>query len=99
VDARFSLIVDGETASRRTPRGGDGDKHRARILPAPQYYDLLAPRCDIDVWRTTHHHRMDDAAAIVQWLCATGPKPHLDPLTPDHPAVCNSAASSSTYCR
>jgi trans-aconitate 2-methyltransferase len=61
----------------------DDDKHRARILPAQQYYDLLAPRCDVDVWRTTYHHRMDDAAAIVQWLRATGLKPYLDPLIPE----------------
>ena len=40
-------------------------------------------RCDVDVWRTTYHHRMDDAAAIVQWLRATGLKPYLDPLTPE----------------
>ncbi len=59
----------------------DGDKHRARILQAQQYYDLLAPSCEVDVWRTTYHHRMDDAAAIVQWLRATGLKPYLDPLT------------------
>jgi trans-aconitate 2-methyltransferase len=63
--------------------GDEGDKHRARILPAPQYYDLLAPQADVDVWRTTYHHRMDDAAAIVQWLRATGLKPYLDPLTPE----------------
>ncbi len=61
----------------------DDDKHRARILSAQQYYDLLAPRSDVDVWRTTYYHRMDDAAAIVQWLRATGLKPYLDPLTPE----------------
>ena len=61
----------------------DADKHRARILSAQQYYDLLTPRADVDVWRTTYHHRMDDAAAIVQWLRATGLKPYVDPLTPE----------------
>jgi len=61
----------------------DGDKHRARILPAQQYYDLLTPRADVDVWRTTYYHRMDDAAAIVQWLRATGLKPYVDPLAPE----------------
>jgi trans-aconitate 2-methyltransferase len=65
-----------------TPADAD-DKHRARILPAQQYYDLLAPRADVDVWRTTYYHRMDDAAAIVQWLRATGLKPYVDPLTPE----------------
>jgi trans-aconitate 2-methyltransferase len=61
----------------------DADKHRARILSAQQYYDLLTPRADVDVWRTTYHHRMDDAAAIVQWLRATGLKPYVDPLAPE----------------
>lgn len=61
----------------------DADKHRARILTPQQYYDLLAPQAEVDVWRTTYHHRMDDAAAIVQWLRATGLKPYLDPLTPE----------------
>jgi trans-aconitate 2-methyltransferase len=61
----------------------DGDQHRARILPAQQYYDLLALQADVDVWRTTYYHRMDDAAAIVQWLRATGLKPYVDPLAPD----------------
>jgi trans-aconitate 2-methyltransferase len=76
------LMRDTAAALLGTP-ADDGDKHRARILPAPQYYDLLAPSCDVDVWRTTYHHRMDDAAAIVQWLRATGLKPYLDPLTPE----------------
>jgi trans-aconitate 2-methyltransferase len=62
---------------------GDADKHRARILPAQHYYDLLTPQANVDLWRTTYHHRMDDAAAIVQWLRATGLKPYLDPLTPE----------------
>ena len=61
----------------------DGDKHRARILPAQQYYDLLTLQADVDVWRTTYYHRMDDAAAIVQWLRATGLKPYVDPLAPN----------------
>jgi trans-aconitate 2-methyltransferase len=61
----------------------DPDRHRARILPAQQYYDLLTPRAEVDLWRTTYHHRMDDAAAIVQWLRATGLKPYLDPLAPE----------------
>jgi len=59
----------------------EADAQRARILPAPRYYDLLTPQANVDVWRTTYHHRMDNAAAIVLWLRATGLKPYLDPLT------------------
>ena len=72
-----------ETAAALLGAPAEDDKHRARILPAQQYYDLLTPRADVDVWRTTCYHRMDDAVAIVQWLRATGLKPYLDPLTPD----------------
>ena len=76
------LMRDTAAALLGTP-ADDADKHRARILSAQQYYDLLTPQADVDVWRTTYHHRMDDAAAIVQWLRATGLKPYVDPLTPE----------------
>ena len=76
------LMRDTAAALLGTP-ADDADKHRARILPAQQYYDLLAPQAEVDLWRTTYHHRMDDAAAIVQWLRATGLKPYVDPLTPE----------------
>ena len=37
----------------------------------------------MDLWRTTYHHLMDDAAAIVQWLRSTGLRPYLDALSPE----------------
>ena len=66
---------------------GDAANLRARILDAQAYYDLLVGDADVDVWRTTYYHRMDDAAAIVQWLRATGLKPFLDPLTTELQAL------------
>ena len=52
-----------------------------RMLEPASYYDLLAPHAAaVDVWRTTYHHRMADAAAIVDWVSATGLRPFLDPL-------------------
>ena len=77
-----TLMRDTAAALLGTP-ADDAGKHRARILPAQQYYDLLTLQADVDLWRTTYYHHMDDAAAIVQWLSATGLKPYLDPLTPD----------------
>nr|WP_316638839.1 trans-aconitate 2-methyltransferase [uncultured Roseateles sp.] len=65
---------------RFAPAIGDAGKLRARILPAERYYDLLAPTAEVDVWRTTYYHLMDDAAAIVQWLRATGLKPFVEAL-------------------
>ncbi|KAA0123114.1 trans-aconitate 2-methyltransferase [Methylobacterium sp. P1-11] len=52
-----------------------------RMLEPAAYYDLLAPHAaEVDVWRTAYHHRMADAAAIVEWVSATGLRPFLDPL-------------------
>jgi trans-aconitate 2-methyltransferase len=57
---------------------------RVRILSALAYYDLLAPLAQAtDVWRTTYHHPMDSAAAIVNWVRATGLRPFLDGLPED----------------
>lgn len=58
-----------------------------RMLEPAAYYDLLAPlAAEVDVWRTAYHHRMADAAAIVDWVSATGLRPFLDPLQPGEKA-------------
>ncbi len=58
---------------------GAGD--RVRVLAASAYYDALAPRAaSVEVWRTVYHHRMDTAAAIVEWVRSTGLQPFLAPL-------------------
>ncbi|HEX2009945.1 MAG TPA: trans-aconitate 2-methyltransferase [Roseateles sp.] len=71
-----------ETAAdaRFAPAIGAASGLRSRLLGAERYYDLLAPRAEVDIWRTTYHHRMADAAAIVQWLRATGLKPFVEAL-------------------
>ena len=61
---------------------GDADQRRSRLLAIGQYYDLLSPLAEVDVWRTAYQHPMDDAVAIVQWLRSTGLRPFLDALTP-----------------
>ena len=54
---------------------------RVRVLAPAAYYDLLAPiASSVEVWRTVYHHRMDDAAAIVEWVRSTGLQPFLAPL-------------------
>ena len=80
-----SHVAMRETASepRFATHIGDAAAVRARILSATGYYDLLAPSCDVDVWRTTYHHVMDDADAIVDWLRATGLKPFVEALPAD----------------
>jgi trans-aconitate 2-methyltransferase len=68
---------------RFTTSIGNAGAARSRILSAQHYYDLLAAHGDVDIWRTTYYHRMDSAAAIVDWLRATGLKPFLEALSAD----------------
>jgi trans-aconitate 2-methyltransferase len=80
-----------ETAAAGPWAGAIGDPAIAgrlgRMLEPSGYYDMLAPLADaVDVWRTAYHHRMDDAAAIVDWVSATGLRPFLDPLGPEERA-------------
>ncbi|GGD32488.1 trans-aconitate 2-methyltransferase [Aureimonas glaciei] len=63
------------------PHMGDVTQARTRLPSLDAYYDMLAATAvAVDVWRTTYHHPMDDAAAIVEWLKATGLRPFLDVL-------------------
>lgn len=65
---------------------GDADKLRSRILAVRAYYDLLVRTpgiVHVDVWHTVYYHRMADAAAIVQWLRATGLKVFVEALPPE----------------
>ncbi|MDQ2733910.1 MAG: trans-aconitate 2-methyltransferase, partial [Pseudomonadota bacterium] len=60
---------------------GDRSGGRSRTLPAAGYYDLLArDASSVDIWRTTYHHPMPSARAIVDWLRSTGLRPFLDRL-------------------
>ena len=57
---------------------------RTKLLTLNAYYDLLAPHAaQLDVWRTAYQHPMDSAAAIVEWVSATGLRPFVDPLPTD----------------
>lgn len=63
---------------------GDYTRLRTELLDIGGYYDLLAPlAADVDVWHTIYQHRMDSAAAIVEWVRATGLRPFIDPLSPE----------------
>ncbi len=67
-----------------------------RMLDPAGYYDVLAPlAAEVDVWRTAYHHRMADAAAIVEWVSATGLRPFIDPLSPDQRAAFLAAYSTA----
>ncbi|MDQ2927819.1 MAG: trans-aconitate 2-methyltransferase, partial [Pseudomonadota bacterium] len=61
---------------------GKASAVRSRILPATGYYDLLArDASSVDIWRTTYHHPMPSARAIVDWLRSTGLRPFVDRLS------------------
>jgi trans-aconitate 2-methyltransferase len=53
---------------------------RDAIPTVEAYYDRLTPFGRVDIWRTTYHHPMADAAAIVEWVKGTGLRPFLERL-------------------
>jgi trans-aconitate 2-methyltransferase len=55
---------------------------RVPLAPARTYYDALKPlAAQVEIWRTTYHYVLADAAAIVEFVSSTGLKPFLDPLS------------------
>lgn len=62
---------------------GDANALRGELLGIGAYYDLLAPQAaQVDVWHTIYQHPMASAAAIVEWLRATGLRPFVERLSP-----------------
>ena len=57
------------------------ERARESVESPGWYYELLHPACSrVDVWRTTYHHALKGAAAIVDWFKGSGLLPFLAPL-------------------
>ena len=62
------------------------DSARRGSLASPAtYYERLAPECSrVDIWHTIYNHPLENAAAIVEWLKASGLRPYLDKVMQPH---------------
>jgi trans-aconitate 2-methyltransferase len=62
--------------------GDAAERARTDLLSVAGYYDLLAPlAAQVEVWHTIYQHVMDSAAAIVDWVRATGLRPYTELLS------------------
>lgn len=70
-----------EVALARSWSTSLSDAVRPSLPAARVYYEALRPAAHrLDVWRTTYHHVLPDAPAIVDFVRATGLRRFLDPL-------------------
>lgn len=76
-----TLMRDIAEDPRWRRRLASADSSRVVIESAQRYYAWLKPSCShVEVWRTTYHHVLPGAEAVVEWFKGTGLLPFLAPL-------------------
>jgi trans-aconitate 2-methyltransferase len=74
------VAADGPWAAKLS----EATAQRASLGSAGWYYELLhSAGCRVDVWRTTYHHALAGAGAVVEWFKGSGLRPFLAPLDAD----------------
>jgi trans-aconitate 2-methyltransferase len=74
------VAADGPWAAKLS----EATAQRASLGSAGWYYGLLhSAGCRVDVWRTTYHHALAGAGAVVEWFKGSGLRPFLAPLDAD----------------
>lgn len=53
---------------------------RIAVLPAADYYGLLAPSCEVDIWSTRYLHVLEGEDAVLEWTRGTSLRPYLERL-------------------
>ncbi len=77
------LLMEEAAAGSWSAELAGASRERETIASPSDYYDRLKPAAiAVDVWRTTYHHPLADAAAIVAWFRSTGLRPYLNRLDP-----------------
>jgi trans-aconitate 2-methyltransferase len=81
-----SHLLMEETAASGPWREHFAESVRREPLPPPAaYFDRLGPKARrVDVWHTAYNHPLADAAAIVEWVKATGLRPYLERAGAEH---------------
>ena len=70
-----------QMARRMIAAGEIGEVRHAERHDAQTYYDMLAAHArELDIWRTTYFHVLENAAAVVEWFKSTALLPFLQPL-------------------